>query len=127
MRRSAKRSVPIETKRVRVAIRCRPAFKTELDDCVEKFVGVVDTINEGSGIGRVFLKNSIEGASKSREFVFDYAFGPDHDQGAVFEAVAEPIVNDFLDGRNGTLFAYGQTGTGKVYISYICRCRSTVH
>jgi kinesin family member 11 len=114
MRKYAKKSVPIEAKRVRVAIRCRPALKTEIDDCAGKFVSVVNTINDESGIGRVFLRNTIKGASRFREFAFDYAFGPDHDQGAVFEAVAEPIISDFLHGRNGTLFAYGQTGTGKV-------------
>ena len=120
MRKSVKKSVPIETKRVRVAIRCRPAFKTEIDDCAGKFAAVVNTINDESGIGRVFLKNAIQGGSKSREFAFDYAFGPDHDQGVVFEAVAEPIISDFLDGRNGTLFAYGQTGTGKVSAWKLC-------
>ena len=120
MRKSVKKSVPIETKRVRVAIRCRPAFKTEIDDCAGKFAEVVNAINDESGVGRVFLKNAIQGGSKSREFAFDYAFGPDHDQGVVFEAVAEPIISDFLDGRNGTLFAYGQTGTGKVSAWKLC-------
>ena len=127
MRKSARKSVLTEAKRVRVAIRCRPAFRTEIDDCAGKFVTVVNTINEDPGIGRVFLKNAIQGVSKSREFVFDFAFGPDHDQGTVFEAVAEPIISDFLNGRNGTLFAYGQTGTGKVSVSNIFRYMSTVH
>jgi len=33
----------------------------------------------------------------------------------VFEDSATPLVNDVLAGYNATIFAYGQTGTGKTY------------
>ena len=33
----------------------------------------------------------------------------------VYNDSAFPIVNSVLDGFNGTIFAYGQTGTGKTY------------
>lgn len=104
----------LENNRVKVAVRCRPALRSEVDDISGKFFGVVDIASERSGYGRVVLTNVSHDVSKSKEFLFDYAFGPEYDQGDIYHAVAEPIVNDFLAGRNGTIFAYGQTGTGKV-------------
>ena len=41
-------------------------------------------------------------------------FGPEADQGAVFEAVS-PLVRSALDGYNVSVIAYGQTGAGKTY------------
>ncbi|KAI5478151.1 kinesin family member 11 [Pseudohyphozyma bogoriensis] len=42
-------------------------------------------------------------------------FGPEADQGMVYKDVAEPILKQVLQGYNCTIFAYGQTGTGKTY------------
>lgn len=36
-------------------------------------------------------------------------------QKSVFDLVARPVVDRVLEGYNGTIFAYGQTGTGKTY------------
>ncbi|KAG5251466.1 armadillo repeat-containing kinesin protein [Salix suchowensis] len=36
-------------------------------------------------------------------------------QKRVYEAVAKPVVESVLDGYNGTVMAYGQTGTGKTF------------
>jgi kinesin family protein 3/17 len=33
----------------------------------------------------------------------------------VFDDVAYPIIENVMDGYNGTIFAYGQTGTGKTF------------
>jgi len=33
----------------------------------------------------------------------------------VYNEVARPIVDKVFDGFNGTIFAYGQTGTGKTF------------
>lgn len=35
------------------------------------------------------------------------------------------IVDAALDGYNGTIFAYGQTGTGKSHTMMVGRCRLT--
>ena len=42
-------------------------------------------------------------------------FRPTVDQANVYENVAAPLVRDVMKGYNGTLLAYGQTGTGKTY------------
>ena len=33
----------------------------------------------------------------------------------IFEETAVPIIMSVLEGYNGTIFAYGQTGTGKTF------------
>ncbi|SCV70369.1 BQ2448_1763 [Microbotryum intermedium] len=42
-------------------------------------------------------------------------FGPDADQVMLYNDVAKPILDQVLQGYNCTIFAYGQTGTGKTY------------
>ena len=42
-------------------------------------------------------------------------FGPNSKQKDLYEEAITPIVNEVLDGFNCTIFAYGQTGTGKTY------------
>ena len=48
-------------------------------------------------------------------FTFDSVFAPDSAQMDVYNRVARPIVENVLEGYNGTIFAYGQTGTGKTF------------
>lgn len=48
-------------------------------------------------------------------FTFDSVYGPDSKQQDLFEESAYPIIENVLKGYNGTIFAYGQTGTGKTF------------
>jgi Cdc6-like AAA superfamily ATPase len=51
----------------------------------------------------------------SKTYTFDGVFGPDATQAEVYESAIEPIVLETLEGFNCTVFAYGQTGTGKTH------------
>eukprot|EP01133_Synstelium_polycarpum_P017885 gene17885-21334_t len=51
----------------------------------------------------------------STQYTFDRTFSSDEEQTTVFQNVATPIVQDFLDGYNGTILAYGQTASGKTW------------
>lgn len=51
----------------------------------------------------------------SKKFTFDRAFGPESKQNDVYQAVMAPLIGEVLAGYNCTVFAYGQTGTGKTY------------
>lgn len=42
-------------------------------------------------------------------------FGIDTKQETIYEQCAYSIVENALDGFNGTIFAYGQTGAGKTF------------
>ena len=48
-------------------------------------------------------------------FQFDAAAGEATTQDEVFDTVGRPILDAILNGFNATIFAYGQTGTGKTY------------
>ena len=48
-------------------------------------------------------------------FTFDYVFDMDSNQQLVYEQTAKPAVISILEGYNSTIFAYGQTGTGKTF------------
>lgn len=48
-------------------------------------------------------------------YVFDRVFRPDSTQEMVYNATAKEIVEDVLCGYNGTIFAYGQTSSGKTH------------
>lgn len=48
-------------------------------------------------------------------FTFDAVFDMDSSQSNVYELTAKPAVISVLEGYNSTIFAYGQTGTGKTY------------
>ncbi|XP_021939166.1 kinesin-like protein Klp61F isoform X2 [Zootermopsis nevadensis] len=51
----------------------------------------------------------------TRTFAFDRVFGPNSRQIDVYMSVVHPIISEVLDGYNCTVFAYGQTGTGKTF------------
>ncbi|XP_038975295.1 kinesin-like protein KIN-1 isoform X2 [Phoenix dactylifera] len=48
-------------------------------------------------------------------FCFDKVFYPDCGQADVYEFLAMPIIGDAMNGINGTIITYGQTGAGKTY------------
>lgn len=47
--------------------------------------------------------------------MFDHVFPPSTAQQTVFEVTAKPVVTSCLAGFNGTIFAYGQTSSGKTF------------
>jgi centromeric protein E len=48
-------------------------------------------------------------------FTFDKTFGEDVNTAHVYDNVAKSIVSSAVSGLNGTIFAYGQTSSGKTY------------
>lgn len=52
---------------------------------------------------------------RGKSYLFDRVFGPKATQAQVYEEAAKPIVKDVLSGYNGTIFAYGQTSSGKTH------------
>lgn len=48
-------------------------------------------------------------------FKFTEIFDTDVSQEELFDKVAKPTVLSALEGFNGTIFAYGQSGSGKTF------------
>jgi kinesin family protein 11 len=53
----------------------------------------------------------------TRTYPFDLVFGPEADQAMIYHDVVSPMLDEVLMGYNCTLFAYGQTGTGKTFVT----------
>uniref|UniRef100_A0A8B9I586 Kinesin-like protein n=1 Tax=Anser brachyrhynchus TaxID=132585 RepID=A0A8B9I586_9AVES len=84
---------------IKVMCRFRPLNEAEVlrgDRFIPKFKGE-DTVVQG------------------KPYVFDRVLPPNTTQEQVYNACAKPIVKDVLEGYNGTIFAYGQTSSGKTH------------
>ncbi|KAJ4830991.1 Kinesin-like protein KIN-5D [Turnera subulata] len=94
---------------VQVIVRCRPMNEDEL----RVNTPVVISCNEGRR--EVSAAQSIANKQIDRTFLFDKVFGPTSKQKDLYDVAVSPIVFEVLEGYNCTIFAYGQTGTGKTY------------
>uniref|UniRef100_A0A803L2W5 Kinesin-like protein n=1 Tax=Chenopodium quinoa TaxID=63459 RepID=A0A803L2W5_CHEQI len=88
---------------VQVILRCRPFSDEELRNNAPQVVTCNDYQRE------VAVSQNIAGKH------FDRVFGPTSQQRELYDQAITPIVNEVLEGFNCTIFAYGQTGTGKTY------------
>ena len=53
--------------------------------------------------------------NNSKIFQFDYIFNEDSSQNDIFNISAKEICDSLFEGYNGTIFTYGQIGSGKTY------------
>uniref|UniRef100_A0A2K6GEP1 Kinesin-like protein n=2 Tax=Lemuriformes TaxID=376915 RepID=A0A2K6GEP1_PROCO len=86
---------------IKVMCRFRPLNEAEIlrgDKFIPKFKGD-ETVVIGQG----------------KPYVFDRVLPPNTTQEQVYNACAKQIVKDVLEGYNGTIFAYGQTSSGKTH------------
>ncbi len=51
----------------------------------------------------------------AKRFTFDTVFSETASQRKLYDTCAAPVVQSVLEGYNGTVFAYGQTGAGKTH------------
>ena len=89
--------------RVNVFARVRPLLQRE-----EDIPEVVEIINDQ----HLVVTNGPN--DREQRYQLDHVFTPDATQQDVY-SLLEPSINDCFDGYNTTIFAYGQTGTGKTH------------
>ncbi|KAK0606176.1 hypothetical protein LWI29_034875 [Acer saccharum] len=94
---------------VQVIVRCRPLSEDEM----RVHTPVVISCNDGRR--EVSAVQNIANKQIDRTFLFDKVFGPTSQQKELYDMAVSPIVFEVLEGYNCTIFAYGQTGTGKTY------------
>ncbi|XP_066247919.1 kinesin heavy chain isoform X2 [Euwallacea similis] len=99
---SAEREIPAEDS-IKVVCRFRPLNDSE-EKAGSKFVVKFPSGGE---------ENCISIAGKV--YLFDKVFKPNATQEKVYNEAAKSIVSDVLAGYNGTIFAYGQTSSGKTH------------
>ncbi|CAK1554391.1 unnamed protein product [Leptosia nina] len=96
--------------KVRVVVRLRPMDQREKIDGACNCVSV-DTVNSTIAVTR----SNISPPEPPRIYAYDAVFDSNTSQMDIYLQTASPIVAEVLKGYNGTIFAYGQTGTGKTY------------
>uniref|UniRef100_G3Q2I5 Kinesin-like protein n=1 Tax=Gasterosteus aculeatus aculeatus TaxID=481459 RepID=G3Q2I5_GASAC len=106
---SNKHDKPEGNDNVKVVVRCRP-FNQKEKMMSHKQAVIVDEIR-----GTITVNKLESPHEPPKSFTFDTVFGPDSKQLDVYNLTARPIVDSVLEGYNGTIFAYGQTGTGKTF------------
>lgn len=100
---------------IHVILRCRGRSEREI---LENSPAIVQI--EGPKNNSLTLETSLPVSSlgmfnspPTRTYPFDLVFGPEATQSMVYHEVVGPMLAEVLTGYNCTLFAYGQTGTGK--------------
>ncbi|KDN64027.1 putative kinesin motor domain-containing protein [Colletotrichum sublineola] len=100
---------PGQETNINVVVRCRGRNDREVR---ENSAVVVQA--DGAKGTNVELKLGANALS-NKTYNFDRVFSAAADQTMVFDDVVKPILDEMLAGFNCTIFAYGQTGTGKTY------------
>ncbi len=91
-----------EEENITCYVRCRPLNSREIElnaNCIE--------ISKD--------KKSINLKNYEHNYTYDKIFPAETDQKTIFQEIGLPLVKKFLSGYNSTIFAYGQTGTGKTH------------
>ncbi|KAJ3211409.1 Kinesin-like protein kif3b [Entophlyctis luteolus] len=93
-----------------VCVRCRPFSEKEK----ERVGGAKKVLQLAPDRGTVVLQ-SPKSDEDVKNFTFDAVFDETCTQLEVYNSTARIIVDAVLNGFNGTVFCYGQTGTGKTF------------
>ncbi|KAG6451340.1 hypothetical protein O3G_MSEX007091 [Manduca sexta] len=92
---------------IQVFVRLRPLNQRERD---LKSLGVVEVHHNKEVVVRFTQQTNL-----TKKFTFDRAFAPNASQVEIYQEVVSPLIEEVLAGYNCTVFAYGQTGTGKTH------------
>ncbi|XP_035992085.1 kinesin-like protein KIF23 isoform X6 [Fundulus heteroclitus] len=108
--RRAKKPSNIEKDPVGVYCRIRPLGGEDEECCVEMISSSTIQLHAPDG-----LKANRNGEYKETQYSFKKVFGIKTTQIELFKDVAKPLMEDLIHGKNGLLFTYGVTGSGKTY------------
>uniref|UniRef100_A0A8C2BA31 Kinesin-like protein n=1 Tax=Cyprinus carpio TaxID=7962 RepID=A0A8C2BA31_CYPCA len=95
---------------VGVYCRVRPLGAEDEECCIEVISNTTIQLHAPDG-----LKANRNGEFKETQYSFKKVFGIKTTQGELFEDVAKPLVEDIIHCKNGLLFTYGVTGSGKTH------------
>ncbi|KAF6109334.1 kinesin family member 11 [Phyllostomus discolor] len=97
-------------KNIQVVVRCRPFNLAERKACAHSVVECDHVRKEVS-----VRTGGLADKSSRKTYTFDMVFGASTKQIDVYRSVVCPILDEVIMGYNCTIFAYGQTGTGKTF------------
>uniref|UniRef100_A0A3P9NPG3 Kinesin-like protein n=1 Tax=Poecilia reticulata TaxID=8081 RepID=A0A3P9NPG3_POERE len=108
--RRPKKPSNIEKDPVGVYCRIRPLGGEDEECCVEMISSSTIQLHAPDG-----LKANRNGEYKETQYCFKKVFGIKTTQIELFEDVAKTLIEDLIHCKNGLLFTYGVTGSGKTY------------
>ncbi|XP_036951832.1 kinesin-like protein KIF23 isoform X2 [Acanthopagrus latus] len=109
-RHGPKKASNTEKDPVGVYCRIRPLGGEDEECCVEMISSSTIQLHAPDG-----LKANRNGEYKETQYSFKKVFGINTTQMELFEDVARPLVEDLIHCKNGLLFTYGVTGSGKTF------------
>ncbi|XP_051580680.1 kinesin-like protein KIF23 isoform X2 [Myxocyprinus asiaticus] len=103
---------PSNTQKDPVGVYCRvrPLGAEDEECCIEVISNTTIQLHAPDG-----LKANRNGEYKETQYSFKKVFGIKTTQRELFEDVAKPLVEDLIHCKNGLLFTYGVTGSGKTH------------
>ncbi|XP_061831279.1 kinesin-like protein KIF23 isoform X1 [Nerophis lumbriciformis] len=109
-RHGLKKTYHAEKDPVGVYCRIRPLGGENEECCIEMISNTTIQLHAPDG-----LKANRNGEYKETQYSFKKVFGINTTQRELFEDVAKPLVEDLIQCKNGLLFTYGVTGSGKTF------------
>nr|XP_048294880.1 kinesin-like protein KIF11 [Myodes glareolus] len=97
-------------KNIQVVVRCRPFNLAERKANAHSVVEC-DNVRKEVSVRTAGLTDK----TSRKTYTFDMVFGASTKQIDVYRSVVCPILDEVIMGYNCTIFAYGQTGTGKTF------------
>lgn len=94
---------------VKVVVRCRPMSERE------KYLNCRAVVTINRTLGQCFIQKMDRGSEPPKQFTFDGAYFEEHSTEQIYNEIAYPLVEGVTVGYNGTIFAYGQTASGKSF------------
>ncbi|XP_068136023.1 kinesin-like protein KIF3C isoform X2 [Hyperolius riggenbachi] len=95
---------------LKVVVRCRPLNRKEDAAGYDRIVAM------DIKLGQVTIRNPrVNPGELPKTFTFDAVYDANSKQTDLYDETVRPLIDSVLQGFNGTIFAYGQTGTGKTY------------
>ncbi|XP_059552930.1 kinesin-like protein KIF23 isoform X4 [Myotis daubentonii] len=95
---------------VGVYCRVRPLSFPDQECCIEVINNTTVQLHTPEG-----YRLNRNGDYKETQYSFKQVFGIHTTQKELFDVVANPLVDDLIHGKNGLLFTYGVTGSGKTH------------
>ncbi|XP_013912763.1 PREDICTED: kinesin-like protein KIF3C [Thamnophis sirtalis] len=101
---------PRVSETLKVVVRCRPMNRKE------EATGYERIMDMDVKLGQVTIRNPKASPGElAKTFTFDAVYDATSKQADLYDETVRPLIDSVLQGFNGTIFAYGQTGTGKTY------------
>ncbi|KAM6462917.1 kinesin-like protein KIF3C isoform 1-T1 [Liasis olivaceus] len=101
---------PRVSETLKVVVRCRPMNRKE------EATGYERILDMDVKLGQVTIRNPKASPGElAKTFTFDAVYDATSKQADLYDETVRPLIDSVLQGFNGTIFAYGQTGTGKTY------------